>query len=133
MPCLLRMSPSLGLSRSKTSIDFLGEAEARHEVRHEGEPAAKNFGAFFFAVGLIDHAEHRRRMGVIDEFVRQERVQHDFDGRIWRRRIDQVGALDGDQLLVGDRVERAQLPQRRQPYRRQAIGLGRRHVGAGGL
>ncbi len=88
---------------------LLGEAETRHEVGHEGEPAAKSLGAFFFAVGLIDHAEYGRRVGVVDELVRQKRVQHDFDGRIWRRRIDEVSALDGDQLLVGERIERAEL------------------------
>ena len=107
-----------------------GEAEARHEIRYEGEPAAKNFGAFFFAVRLIDHTEHRRRMGVIDEFVRQKRVQHDLDRRVWRCRVDQVGALNGDQLFIGDRVERAQLAQRRKAHRRQPFRLGRRHVGS---
>ena len=72
-------------------------------------------------------------MGVIDEFVRQERVQHDLDGRIRRCRIDQVGALDGDQVLVRDRVERAQLTQRCKAYCGQPFGFGRSHVGAGGL
>ena len=72
-------------------------------------------------------------MGVVDEFVRQERVQHDLDGRIWRRRIDQVGALNGHQLFVGDGVDRAQLTQRRKPHRRQPFRLGGCHVGAGGF
>ena len=55
-------------------------------------------------------------MGVIDEFVRQEGVQHHLDRRIGRRRIDQVGALDGDHFLVADGVERAQLAQRLKPH-----------------
>ena len=87
---------------------LLGEAEARHEVGHEGEPAAENLGATRFAVRLIDHAEHRGSVGVIDEFVRQEGVQHDLDRRSWRPRIDQVGALDADKFVVGDGVEPAQ-------------------------
>ena len=54
---------------------------------------------------------------MIDEFVRQERVQHHLDRRIGRGRIDQVGALDADQIFVVDGVERAQLAHRRQPHR----------------
>ena len=90
---------------------LLGEAEARHEVGHEAEPAAENLGAARFAVRLVDDAEHRGRMGVIDEFVRQEGVQHDLDRRIGRRRIDQVDAFDADKLVVGDGVEAAQPAQ----------------------
>ena len=112
---------------------LLGEAEARHEVGHEGQPAAENLDAARFAVRLVDHAEHRGGMGVIDEFVRQERVQHDLDRRSWRRRIDQVGALDADKFVVGDGVEPAQPAQGVKPHRRQAFGFDRRHVGAGGF
>ena len=72
-------------------------------------------------------------MGMVDEFMRQESVQHDLDGRVRRRRIDQIGALDGDQLIVGDGFARAQPAQRPKPHRRQAFGFDRRHVGAGGL
>ena len=112
---------------------LLGEAEARHEVGHEGEPPAENLGAARFAVRLIDDAEHRGGMGVIDEFVRQQRVQHDLDRRSWRRRIDQVGAFDADKLVVGDRIEAAQPAHGFKPHRRQAFGFDRRHVGAGGF
>ena len=40
-------------------------------------------------------------MGVVDEFVRQERVQQGFDRRVGRRRIEQVGALKAHHVLVG--------------------------------
>ncbi len=74
-----------------------------------------------------------RGVGMVDEFMRQKRVQHHLDRRIGRCRIDQVGALDARPALVGDRVERAQPPQRRKPHRRQSGRLDRRHVGAGRL
>ena len=120
--------------RPLENIDrLLGQAETRHDVRHEGEPAAENFRAFLFAVGLIDDAEHGGGVGVIDEFVRQERVQHDLDRRIGRRRIDQARALDADELVVANLAERAQLAQRRKPNRRQPGEIDHRHVGAGRL
>jgi hypothetical protein len=72
-------------------------------------------------------------MGVIDELVRQERVQHDLDRGIGRGRLDQIGALDGNQILVRDRVERAQPSQRRKPHGRETCGFDGRHIPAGGL
>ena len=109
MPCLLENEAVARLVALENFDRLLRQAEARHEVGHESQPLAKNFGAFFLAVRLVDQAEHRGGVGVIDEFVRQEGVQHHLDGRIWRRWIDQVGALDADQFFVVDMVERAQL------------------------
>ena len=94
MPCLPSMSPSLGLPLLEDLDRFFREAKARHDVGHEAQAAGKHLGAFFLAVGLVDHAEHRGGVGVVDEFVRQKRMQHHLDGRIWRRRIDQIGAFD---------------------------------------
>ena len=131
---MLAENEAFARGRALENLDrLLGEAEARHEVGHEGEPAAENLGAARFVVRLVDHAEHRGGVGVVDEFVRQERMQHDLDRRIWRRRIDQIGALDADKLVVGDHVERAQPAQRVKPHRRKAFGFDRRHVGAGGF
>ena len=129
MPCLLRISPSHCGCALENFDRLLGEAKARHEIRHEGQPAAEHIGAFFFAVRLVDQAEHRGRVGMVDEFVRQEGVQHHLDGWIWRRRIDQVGALDGDQVFVADGVEHAQLAHRAKPHGDEAIRSDRRHVG----
>ena len=112
---------------------LLRQAEARHQIRHEGQPGSERVGASLLAVRLIDDAEHSRRMGVVDEFVRQEGVQHDLDRRIWRRRIDKVGALDARQLLVVDRLERARPTQRCEPHGGKTFGLDRRQVRAGGL
>ena len=61
-------------------------------------------------------------MGVIDEFVRQKRVQHHFDRRIGRGGVDQIGAFDGDEIFVGDSIERTQLAKRRKPHGRQPGG-----------
>ena len=128
----------LGEDQSVTWLDpledldcFLGEAEARHQIRHVSQAPAEHLGAFFLAVGLIDHAQHRGGVGVIDKFVRQEGVQHDLDRRIWCRRINEIGALDRDEFFVADVIERAQPPQCVEPDGGQAFGLDRRHVGAG--
>ena len=94
--------------RALENVDRLfREPEARHEVGHERQAVLKDFGAARGAVGLVDQTEQCGRVGVIDEFVRQERVQHDLDGRIWRRRIDKIDALDRQEFVVADRLKRA--------------------------
>ena len=111
----------------------LGEAEARHHVGHIADARAKNLAAQRFAVGLVGERKHRRRMGVIDEFVRNERVQQRLDRRIGRGRIDQIGALQPHHLFVGKIFARTKFYQRREPHRGQARGLDRAHVPAGAL
>ena len=61
------------------------------------------------AVRLVGQAEHRGRMGVVDELRRHEGVQQQLDRRRRRRRIDQVGALHAHDVLVRERIARAQL------------------------
>ena len=112
---------------------FFGEPEARHDVRHEAKPAVENIGAFLLAVGLVDDAQHRGRVRVVDEFVRQKRVQHHLDRRVRRGRIDQVGAFDGDQFDVANMIECAQAAHRLKPHRAKAGRIGGSHVGARGL
>ena len=111
----------------------LGEREARHDVGHDADAAVEQVGADRFAVRLVDQAEDRGRVGVVDELVRQERVQQRLDRGIGRRRVEQVLALDADHVLVAERRARAQLAQAVEPHRRHAGGLDRRHVGAGAL
>ena len=111
----------------------LGEREARHDVGHGAGAAAIDLRADGFAVRLVDQAQNRAGVGVVDEFVRQEGVQQDLDRRVRRRRIEQVLALDAHHLLVGERVAGAQLAQAIEPHRRQPGGLDRRHVGARAL
>ncbi len=112
---------------------FFGEPKPRHQVRHKREPAAKDVGRFFFAVGLVDDAQDGAGVGVDRARLRQERVQHEFDRRIWRRRVDQVGAREGDQFGVGDCLARAQRAQRTKPHGGQPRQLNLGHVGAAGL
>ena len=81
---------------------FFGEPESGHQVGHETEPSVVDFAANRGAVRLIGEAEHCGRMGVIDEFLRQEGVQQGLDRRIGRHRIDQEGALDARHVLVRD-------------------------------
>ena len=63
---------------------LLRQTKSGHQIRHVRQPAAKNLRAFLFAVRLVDDAEHRRGVGVVDERMRQKRVQHDLDRRIGR-------------------------------------------------
>ena len=77
------------------------QAKARHHVRHVSYPLAVNLAAQRFAVGLVGEREHRGRMGVVDEFMRNEGMQQRFHGRIGRGRIDQIGALQAHHLFVG--------------------------------
>ncbi len=72
-------------------------------------------------------------MGVVDEGMRQERVQQRLDRRIGRGRIDQVGALQRHHVLVAEAVQLARLQQRRELHRRQARRLDHRHVPAAAL
>ena len=111
----------------------LGEREARHDVGHDADPAVEQVGADRFAVRLVDQAEDRGGVGVVDELVRQERMQQRLDRRIGRGGIEQVLALDADHVLVAQRRAGAQLAQALEPHRRHAGGLDRRHVGAGAL
>ena len=110
-----------------------GETKARHDVGDVADPLAVNLAAQGFAIGLVGEREHRRRMGVVDEFVRNEGMQQRLHGRVRRHRIDQIGALQLHHLLVGQFFAGAELLQGRQPHRRQARGLDRAHVPAGAL
>ena len=78
----------------------LGEREARHDVGHDAHAAAVDLGAERRAVRLVDQAQHRVGVGVVDEVVRQEGVQQRLDRRVRRHRIDQVGALHAHHVLV---------------------------------
>ena len=53
---------------------FLGEQKAGHDVGHETHPPAVQIRAALRRVGLIGEAQHRRRVSVVDIFVRQESV-----------------------------------------------------------
>jgi len=111
----------------------LGKREARDDVGHKADLIAEHFGDQGLAVRLVDQTEDGGRMRVIDELVRQERVQQRFYRRVGRRRIDQVGTLKVDHVRVGELVERTQPAQRLELDRRQSARLDRRHVPARAL
>jgi hypothetical protein len=111
----------------------LGQAEARRDIGHDAHAPVIHFARERLAVTLIDKREHGSRVGVIDEFVRQEGVQQRLNRRIGRRGIEQVQPLHVDHGLVGERSQRAEPPQRLELHRRQAPGLDICHVGAGAL
>ena len=110
-----------------------GQIEPRHDVRHHAQLVSVNFPADFFRVGLV--GDHQNGVGVrmVDEFVRQKRVQERFDRRIGRRRVQQVRALVVDHRLVGQGGEGPQFPQVIQLDARQAGRLQRVQVPAAAL
>ena len=79
----------------------LGQSKTRHQVWHVADARAKNLAAQRFAVGLIGERKHCGGMGVVDEFVRDERVQQRLDGRVGSSGIDQIGALQPHHFLIG--------------------------------
>src|SRR4030095_15392624 len=54
---------------------FVRERKARHDVGHKAKAVIEGLLAQGFAVWLVDQAEDRSRMCMVDEFVRQESVQ----------------------------------------------------------
>ena len=72
-------------------------------------------------------------MRVVDEFVRQEGVQQRFHRRVRRGGVDEVGALQGDHVLVGKFFQLARLEQRAHLHRWQALRLDDPHIPAAAL
>ena len=130
IPCLSRISPSTFLFSSNYLGGFFGEPEARHQIRHEAEPAAECFRAQFGRVRLVDQAEHGGCVRVVDKFRRHEGVQQYLDRRRGRLRVDQISALCLRHLAVGKCLARAQGAQRFEPHRRIPGRLDRTHVPA---
>ena len=108
----------------------LRKGKARHDVRYDADAPVIELGADVLAVGLVDQAQDRAGVGVIDEFVRQERVQERFDRWVGSRRIEQILALHTNHIFVAQRVACAQPAQAIEPNRRKSCRLDRRHVGA---
>ena len=112
---------------------LLGEAEAGHDVRHDAHAAVVKLGGALGAVGLVDQAQHRGGVGMIDKALRDEGVQQRLDRRIGRHRVEQVRALRLHHLLIRHGVALEQQTQLGEPHRRQPGGLDHRHVGARAL
>ena len=106
----------------------LGEPKARPDIGHEIDALAEHFRHERRAVRLVDEAQHRIRMRVIDEFRRQERMQQHLDRRVRTHRVNEICALDLQQVAVGDGGAGAQRPQRREANGGKARWLDRRHV-----
>ena len=104
-------------------VDFgrlLGQQKSRHDVRHDPDTRPVQVGDALSGIGLVGEAQHRRRMRVVDIFVRQKGVQQRLDRRVRRTWIEQIGALDAHHILVRQRVAFAQFSQRCESDRRQA-------------
>ena len=57
------------------------QPEAGPHVRHKAEPLAVDVAAERLRVGLIDQAQHRGRMRMVDEARRHEGMQQHFHRR----------------------------------------------------
>jgi hypothetical protein len=110
-----------------------GQREARHDVGNEGHAPVIDLAAERLALRLVGQRQHRGRMRVIDEFLRQEGVQQRLDRGIGRGAVEEIGALRIHHVLVAEPLEPAQAPERREPHRRQAGRLDIAHVPARAL
>ena len=110
-----------------------GELETRHDVGDQPHRPAIDFAANLLTVRLVGQREHCIRMGVIDEFVRQEGVQQGFDRGVGRLRFEKIAALVVDHLLVAQPVEGGEAAQRIEPDRGEARRFDTGHVPAASL
>ena len=110
-----------------------GERKARHDIGHDGGAAAIDLGGARGAVGLVGQRQDRPGVGVVDEFVRQERMKQRLDRRVGRRAVEQAPALGVDHILVGQRLERGEGAHGVEPHRREALGFDGGHIVARSL
>ena len=127
-PCFRSTSPRTSWLGLVNLGSRFGEVEPGHDVRHDPDPASEQVAAQRLAVRLVGQAQHRGRVGVVDELVRQEGVQQRFHRGSGGAAVEQVLPLEVDHVLVGQPVEPPQPPQRIEPDRRQARRLDLRHV-----
>mgnify|MGYP006992415780 CR=1 FL=1 len=109
------------------------QREARHHVRHHRVVVAEHRERQLGRLRLVDHRQHRVRVRVVDELVRQECVQQRLHRGVGRRRVEQARAQGRDHRLVAERLEPAQRLQRPQAHRRQPGRLDVRQVPAAAL
>ena len=109
----------------------LREAEARHDIRYQPHAAPERLAAQLRPVRLIDEAQHRGRVRMVDELVRKKRVQQRFHRGIRCHGIDQAGAHEAHHFCVRQCVETPHEAQCLEPYRGKAGGFNRRHVPTG--
>jgi hypothetical protein len=114
-------------------VDFgcrLGEPEARRDIGHDAHAPVIDLASERLAVRLIDEAQHRGGVGMVDEFMRQEGVQQRLDRGVRRASVKQVEALHIDHDLVGERIARAEFAERLELHGGQALRLDIGHVPA---
>jgi len=129
MPCLSDEAFDLR-SLLEHGRRLLGEPEARHQIGHEAEAAVIDVAAQFLRIRLVDEAEQRRGVAVVDEFRRHEGVQQHLHRGRGGQRVDQEGALRPRHILVGKCFARAQCAQLIEPHGGKTGGLDRAHVPA---
>jgi hypothetical protein len=104
----------------RAALEHLGrelrERESRHHVRDDRPRRAERLARERLVLRrrLIRHDERDVGVRVVDELVRQERVQERLDRRIRRAGIEEMRAELVHHLLVGERAERAQPAEMRE-------------------
>ncbi len=106
------------------------QREARHDVRDVDHVVAVNLVQPTFAAGRVADGEQSVAVGVVDEFVREDRVQDCFDGGCWGIRTDGGRAELIGHFGVAEAFEPGKFPQPVHPHGREAAGLDRGEVPA---
>jgi hypothetical protein len=88
--------------------DRLRERKPGHDEGQHRDAIAERVTRARAAVGLVGDRDDRVGVRVIDEAMRQERVEERLDARVRRARVEQMGSELIDHLLVGHSRERAE-------------------------
>ena len=107
------------------------QLKARHYVGNDKHIVAVDFANARFAIVRVRDCEQRVGVAVIDELVRNHRVQNRFHRRRRRARADHVGRQLIYHLWIGECLEVRQFQQRRQPHRRESSRLDHFQIPAG--
>ena len=94
-----------------------GEDEPRHDVRHHQHPIAEHLPHALGSSGIVRQRNHGIRVGVINEFERQNRVQDRLDARRRSAGISHRRTHLRDHVGVGQRFALAPAAARRRVSR----------------
>ena len=126
----MTLGSPVAATRSKASAQRLASAKPGITYGTHTRPRPKIDAQSRSPSGWSAERQDGVGVRVIDEARRQERVEERLDAGVGRRGVEQVRAQLVDHGLVGHRVERAQLAQRREAHRGMSLRLDGRQVPA---
>ena len=62
---------------------LLGQPKAGHQIGDKRQPVPKNLAGDGGHIGQVGQRQKRRRMGMVNVFMRQPGVQQGFHRRVW--------------------------------------------------